>query len=41
MVTSEQDRGLECDLDGKAESVTDSNARTHTEKEEEIQLKCF
>lgn len=40
VVTSEQDRGLECDLDSKAASATDSNVRTHTEKEE-IPLNLF
>lgn len=31
-MTSEQDRDLECDLDSKAASATESDARTHKER---------
>lgn len=43
MVTSEQDRGLECDLDSKAASAKESNARTHTERRRNTiyVLKCI
>lgn len=42
MVTSEQDRGLECDLDSNAASATDSNAKTHRErKKKKYNLSSF